>query len=179
MPSRVQLRDDYDGSGLRALAKRSRDPRQIRRLLALAAVYDSMSATHRPPLADAGLPEETMRNYDRPGPCSNPSASRQGARRSPRPPFSWRPREGRSPGRDQRRLCKRLQSRSIDVKVRSNLRRAIPKQPQRHETFTVRLAPDQGAVSQNVEDAVQRDESGFAANNSRRSKVASNKATIS
>jgi len=43
MPSRVQLRDDYDAAELRKLAKRSRDPRQIRRLLALAAVYDGMS----------------------------------------------------------------------------------------------------------------------------------------
>ncbi len=43
MPSSVQLRDDYDAAALRELAKRSRDPRQIRRLLALAAVYDGMS----------------------------------------------------------------------------------------------------------------------------------------
>jgi transposase len=43
MPSTVQLRDDYDAAVLRTLAKRSRDPRQIRRLLALAAVYDGMS----------------------------------------------------------------------------------------------------------------------------------------
>ena len=43
MPSTVQLRDDYDAAQLRLLAKRSRDPRQIRRLLALAAVYDGMS----------------------------------------------------------------------------------------------------------------------------------------
>ncbi len=61
MPSRVQLRDDYDGSGLRALAKRSRDPRQIRRLLALAAVYDGMSR------ADAarvgGMDRQTLRDW--------------------------------------------------------------------------------------------------------------------
>ncbi len=43
MPSSVQLRVDYDAVRLRELAKRSRDPRQIRRLLALAAVYDGMS----------------------------------------------------------------------------------------------------------------------------------------
>ncbi len=61
MPSRVQLRDDYDGVGLRALAKRSRDPRQIRRLLALAAVYDGMSR------ADAarvgGMDRQTLRDW--------------------------------------------------------------------------------------------------------------------
>jgi hypothetical protein len=43
MPSTVQLRDDYDAARLRALARRSRNPRQIRRLLALAAVYDGMN----------------------------------------------------------------------------------------------------------------------------------------
>ncbi len=61
MPSSVQLRDDYDGAGLRDLAKRSRDPRQIRRLLALAAVYDGMSR------ADAarvgGMDRQTLRDW--------------------------------------------------------------------------------------------------------------------
>ena len=39
----IALRDDYDGIQLRDLAKASRDPRQVRRLLALAAAYDGMS----------------------------------------------------------------------------------------------------------------------------------------
>ena len=39
----IALRDDYDSIELRCLAKHSRDPRQVRRLLALAAVYDGMS----------------------------------------------------------------------------------------------------------------------------------------
>ena len=39
----VALRDDYDGLRLRDLAKASRDPRQVCRLLALAAAYDGMS----------------------------------------------------------------------------------------------------------------------------------------
>lgn len=59
----VELRSDYDGPGLRALAKRSRDPRQIRRLLALAAVYDGMSR------ADAarvgGMDRQTLRDWAR------------------------------------------------------------------------------------------------------------------
>ena len=38
MPGTVQLRSDYDALRLRTLAKRSTNPRQIRRLLALAAV---------------------------------------------------------------------------------------------------------------------------------------------
>ena len=39
----VALRNDYDGGALRRLAKRCRDPRQVRRLLALAAAYDVMN----------------------------------------------------------------------------------------------------------------------------------------
>ena len=39
----IALRDDYDSIQLRRLAKRCRDPRQVRRLLALAAAYDGMS----------------------------------------------------------------------------------------------------------------------------------------
>ena len=45
MSACIALRDDYDSIRLRGLAKRSRDPRQVRRLLALAAVYDGMSRT--------------------------------------------------------------------------------------------------------------------------------------
>ena len=41
----IALRDDYDSIQLRCLAKRSLDPRQVRRLLSLAAVYDGMSRT--------------------------------------------------------------------------------------------------------------------------------------
>jgi transposase len=41
----VPLRSDFDATQLRALAKRSRDPDQIRRLLALAAIYDGASRT--------------------------------------------------------------------------------------------------------------------------------------
>ena len=36
--SPVPLRSDFGAEGLRALAKRSRDPAQIRRLLALSAI---------------------------------------------------------------------------------------------------------------------------------------------
>ncbi len=43
MPSNVEFGDDYDAASLRGLAKRCEDPRQTRRLLALAAVYDAMS----------------------------------------------------------------------------------------------------------------------------------------
>src|SRR4051795_11230072 len=41
----VPLRCDFDAAQLRALAKRSRDPDQTRRLLALAAIYEGASRT--------------------------------------------------------------------------------------------------------------------------------------
>ncbi len=61
MPSSVRLRDDYDAAGLRKLAKRSRDPRQIRRLLALAAVYDGMSRAEAARVG--GMDRQTLRDW--------------------------------------------------------------------------------------------------------------------
>ncbi len=61
MSSSVQLRDDYDAAGLRDLAKRSRDPRQIRRLLALAAVYDGMSRADAAKVG--GMDRPTLRDW--------------------------------------------------------------------------------------------------------------------
>ena len=61
MGSSIQLRGDYDADDLRALTKRSGNSRQIRRLLALAAVYDGMSR------ADAarvgGMDRQTLRDW--------------------------------------------------------------------------------------------------------------------
>jgi hypothetical protein len=42
MPSAVRLREDYPAEALRALARRSKDVNQSRRLLSLAAVLDGM-----------------------------------------------------------------------------------------------------------------------------------------
>ena len=61
MPSTVQLRDDYDATHLRVVAKRSRDPRQIRRLLALAAVYDGMSRADAAKVG--GMDRQTLRDW--------------------------------------------------------------------------------------------------------------------
>ncbi len=49
------MRDDYDGPGLRALAKRSRDAAQSRRLLALAEVYDGGRRTDAARSGGVGL----------------------------------------------------------------------------------------------------------------------------
>lgn len=61
MASSIQLRDDYDAAGLRELAKRRRDPRQIRRLLALAAVYDGMSRADAAKVG--GMDRQTLRDW--------------------------------------------------------------------------------------------------------------------
>ena len=42
MSAAVGLRDDFTASDLRRLAARAKDADQVRRLLALAAVYDGM-----------------------------------------------------------------------------------------------------------------------------------------
>src|ERR671916_2750326 len=41
----IALREDFDGPGLRRLAKRTKDAAQARRLLALAEIYDGGSRT--------------------------------------------------------------------------------------------------------------------------------------
>ena len=43
MTAPIGLHDDFDAPGLRALAKASRDPDQLRRLLSLAEIYDGGS----------------------------------------------------------------------------------------------------------------------------------------
>ena len=59
MSACIALRDDYDSIELRGLAKRSRDPRQVRRLLALAAVYDGMSRAAAAKVG--GMDRQTLR----------------------------------------------------------------------------------------------------------------------
>jgi transposase len=60
MPA-ILLRDDFDAAQLRALAKRSRDVRQTRRLLALAAVYDGMSRAEAARIG--GMDRQTLRDW--------------------------------------------------------------------------------------------------------------------
>ena len=51
----LALRDDFDGPGLRALAKGSRDGVQVRRLLALAEIYDGGSRSAATRVGGVGL----------------------------------------------------------------------------------------------------------------------------
>ena len=61
MSACIALRDDYDSLELRRLAKRSRDPRQVRRLLALAAAYGGMSRTEAAKVG--GMDRQTLRDW--------------------------------------------------------------------------------------------------------------------
>jgi transposase len=57
----IVLRNDYDSDQLRVLAKTCKDPRQVRRLLALAAVYDGMN--RRDAARVGGMDRQTLREW--------------------------------------------------------------------------------------------------------------------
>jgi len=59
--SSVPLRTDFDAIGLRGLARKCGDNRQIRRLLALAAVYDGMNSTEAAKIG--GMDRQTLRDW--------------------------------------------------------------------------------------------------------------------
>ena len=61
MATAILLRTDYDAQSLRALARRSRDARQVRRLLALAAAYEG--AARAEAAAVGGMDRQTLRDW--------------------------------------------------------------------------------------------------------------------
>ena len=61
MPSAVRLREDYSAEELRALARRSKDVNQSRRLLSLAAVRDGMD--RRSAAKIGGMDRQTLRDW--------------------------------------------------------------------------------------------------------------------
>lgn len=61
MAAPIPLRPDYDGAGLRALARRSKDADQTRRLLALAAIYDGGS--RRSAASPGGVSLQIIRDW--------------------------------------------------------------------------------------------------------------------
>ena len=61
MPCAIPLRHDFDAFTLRQLARRYGDNRQIRRLLALAAVYDGMNRTEAARIG--GMDRQTLRDW--------------------------------------------------------------------------------------------------------------------
>ena len=61
MTAPIRLRCDFDAARLRALAKRSRDPDQTRRLLALAVIYEGGSRADAARMGAVGL--QTVRDW--------------------------------------------------------------------------------------------------------------------
>ncbi len=61
MSAKIPLRDDHDANQLRCLARCSTNNRQIRRLLALAAVYDGMSREEAAKVG--GMDRQTLRDW--------------------------------------------------------------------------------------------------------------------
>jgi transposase len=61
MAAPVPLRNDYDAAVLRRLARSARDPGQVRRLLALAAIYDGHPRSAAAAIGGVGL--QTVRDW--------------------------------------------------------------------------------------------------------------------
>ena len=61
MPAAVRLREDYSAEELRALARRSKDVNQSRRLLSLAAVRDGMDRGGAAKIG--GMDRQTLRDW--------------------------------------------------------------------------------------------------------------------
>ncbi len=57
MAAPIELRPDFDGGELRLIARTSKDGRQVRRLLALAAIYDGGSRSEAARLGGVGSPD--------------------------------------------------------------------------------------------------------------------------
>jgi hypothetical protein len=55
MAAAIDLRSDFDGDGLRRIAQASKDGRQVRRLLALAAIYDGGTRSEAARVGNVGL----------------------------------------------------------------------------------------------------------------------------
>ncbi|WP_075293323.1 helix-turn-helix domain-containing protein, partial [Pararhizobium arenae] len=55
MRSGISLREDFDGDGLRRLARQTKDAAQARRLLALASIYDGGSRSDAARLGNVTL----------------------------------------------------------------------------------------------------------------------------
>ena len=61
MSAMIPLRSDYDAAEARALARKATDPNQVRRLLALAAIYDGMN--RRDAAAVGGMDRQSLRDW--------------------------------------------------------------------------------------------------------------------
>jgi uncharacterized protein involved in tellurium resistance len=76
MGAAIQLRSDYSAADLRRLARKSRDAKQTRRLLALATIYEGGSRTQAAKTGGVGL--QIIRD---PRYCLSPRSERRLPRR--------------------------------------------------------------------------------------------------
>ena len=83
MASSVVLRDDFDGSGLRRLARLSDDANQVRRLLALAVIYDGGARHAAAQVGGVGL--QTVRDWVLRFNANGPEGLLDGKAPGPRP----------------------------------------------------------------------------------------------
>jgi transposase len=86
MAAPVPLRSDFDAVRLRGLAKRSRHPDQIRRLLALAQIYDGGSRGGAARIGHVGL--QTVRDWVLRFNAEGPAGLIAGKAPGPRPKLS-------------------------------------------------------------------------------------------
>jgi transposase len=83
MASAVVLRDDFDGAGLRRLARLSGDANQVRRLLALAVIYDGGARHSAAEVGGVGL--QTVRDWVLRFNANGPEGLLDGKAPGPRP----------------------------------------------------------------------------------------------
>ena len=80
----IGLRADYDAASVRRAAGQASDPHQVRRLLAVAAVYDGLSRAAAAKLG--GMDRQTLRDwvhrFNEAGPCGLLDRKAPGARRN-------------------------------------------------------------------------------------------------
>ena len=95
MSAPIPLRQDFDASQLRGLARKSKDGPQARRLLALAAIYDGAARTEAAKIGGVGrqIIRDWVLRFNARGPDGLPwTASRRGS-----PPSSTTPSAEPSP----------------------------------------------------------------------------------
>ena len=102
----VRLRDDFDGGAVRALAKTAKDGPQVRRLLALAAIYEgaTRSAAARIGGVTLQIVRDPVLRFNASGPVGlinrkAPKDAGSGRCRSLMTRTAWRWRRGSSRGR--------------------------------------------------------------------------------
>src|SRR6202000_1318137 len=86
MPSAVRWREDYSAKELRALARRSKDVNQSRRLLSLAAVRDGMDRGSAAKMG--GMDRQTLRDWVHRFHASGPEGLLDNSTEGPKPRLS-------------------------------------------------------------------------------------------